>query len=53
MGQVQIIGLIILVIGISLFYMLNSTNWSLLGAALIGFGTGVILVGRIGIFKKE
>ncbi|MFT4831823.1 MAG: F0F1-type ATP synthase assembly protein I [Psychroserpens sp.] len=52
MSKTQIVGVFLLLIGICLFYVLNSTNWSLLGAALIGFGVGVILMGRIGPFKK-
>ncbi|MET7029576.1 hypothetical protein [Sediminicola luteus] len=52
MSKTRIIGIVLLIIGICLFYALNSTNWSLLGAALIGFGVGIILIGKIGSFKK-
>ncbi|MEJ1223169.1 hypothetical protein [Sediminicola sp. 1XM1-17] len=53
MSKVQIIGIFVFLTGICLFYLWNSTNWSLLGAALIGFGFGVVLIGNIGPFRKQ
>ncbi|MGY8913615.1 MAG: hypothetical protein ACKVJF_00840 [Flavobacteriales bacterium] len=52
MSKTRVIGIVLLIIGICLFYVLNSTNWSLLGAAMIGFGVGLILIGKVGPNKK-
>tara|TARA_R110002051_G_scaffold4743_2_gene26315 strand:+ start:2049 stop:2228 length:180 start_codon:yes stop_codon:yes gene_type:complete len=52
MSKTQIIGSILLLIGLGLFYFYNSTNWSLAGAVLTGFSAGVILVGKVVPFKK-